>query len=553
MLMSQNKNERTLTHPVRSVPHQPPPATPARDDLLPGTPPEQRCAHTCGRTWKAEACKGQRRAQERWSPSLLAVECIWSDFLPAPGFCPSYCRRKPVLGMCPLIDWRPGQASPRPERTWWSWVWPASCRAVSSPPSAPRPVGADIGTSPCPASARPFPGEGSPGRRKARRGADARGGRTPTPGPSLRVRGVAGSVPPTPLGSGGPAPCELSLTLQTRSESDQSQTRFSGRAGSSAITGSSQRRAVLSPRRRDPRCKKPQPHRPLRAPHLRGRAASPRSDRPVNSSGRPHHTSSPAASVAFFSSLPSLLPFKSPPLQDTVLAGALMGGQGSSGRDPGGLRRAEGSHARARSPRGAARSLAAYRGQGRSRALGAASRPAVSFSPFALSPSPPLLFIASHSGVFFFPPPPIQEWQRVKSFLSPPTFPPHSSPSPCGCCLCGSPSCLAPSPPSHTPLHAATVEKMGFIPRGTWGLLIPDHSSRGWKGRWRQTGGSGGRGEGQVSTALGDRQHPSLSFPTRLQRLLLQGTRNAPQKTERSEHLGVNAVLCGRSNAQVGF
>lgn len=82
--------------------------------------------------------------------------------------------------------------------------------------------------------------------------------------PSLGVRGLAGSVPPTPLGFGGPALCEFSLTPLTRSESDPSKTRFSTRAGSSAGTGSNQRRGAFSPRRRDPRCKKTQPHRPHR-------------------------------------------------------------------------------------------------------------------------------------------------------------------------------------------------------------------------------------------------------------------------------------------------
>lgn len=38
-----------------------------------------------------------------------------------------------------------------------------------------------------------------------------------------------------------------------------SETRFSTRAGSSAVTGSNQKRGAFSPRRRDPRCKKTQP------------------------------------------------------------------------------------------------------------------------------------------------------------------------------------------------------------------------------------------------------------------------------------------------------
>lgn len=197
---------------------------------------------------------------------------------------------------------------------------------MSSPPSAPRPVGADSGTSPCPASTRPFPGEGSPGRRKARRGAGARGRRTPTPRPSLGVRGLEGSVPPTPLGFGGPAPCEFSLTPQTRSESDPSKTRFSTRAGSSAGTGSNQRRDAFSPRRRDPRCKKTQPRRPHRfgcslprttvfPPDVRGAIL-------LIGSGRPRQFLLLRPQLLF--SFPSS-PFMSQPLQGTMIAGALRG------------------------------------------------------------------------------------------------------------------------------------------------------------------------------------------------------------------------------------
>ena len=40
------------------------------------------------------------------------------------------------------------------------------------------------------------------------------GRRTPTRGPALGAPGLADSVPPTPLGFGGPAPCELSLSLR---------------------------------------------------------------------------------------------------------------------------------------------------------------------------------------------------------------------------------------------------------------------------------------------------------------------------------------------------
>lgn len=148
------------------------------------------------------------------SPLHIPYHCYRG--MPAPGFCPSYCRRKPVLGKCPQIDWLPGQASPRPERTWWSWVWPASCQAVSSPPSAPRPVGVGSGTSPC----RPSPGEGFPGRRKAQEDAESRAGTTPTRGPSLGERGLADTGSPNPSWCGDSGPWELSLKPQARSERD---------------------------------------------------------------------------------------------------------------------------------------------------------------------------------------------------------------------------------------------------------------------------------------------------------------------------------------------
>lgn len=161
---------------------------------------------------------------------------------------------------------------------------------MSSPPPARRPVRAGSGTSPCPASTRPSPGEASPGRRQARRGTDAGGGRTPVLGPSLGARRLADSVPPTPLGFGGPAPCELSLTPPTRSERDPRKTRFSTRAGSSVVTGSNQRRGAFSPRRRAPRCKTTRPRRPrgFRCSSSRTSAVqpgSPRSNAPPCSGG----------------------------------------------------------------------------------------------------------------------------------------------------------------------------------------------------------------------------------------------------------------------------
>lgn len=112
------------------------------------------------------------------------------------------------------------------------------------------------------------------GEAQSPQGYGCKGREDPNTSPFTLVLGLADSVPTTPLDFGGPAPCELSLAPQTRRERDPSKTRFSARAGSSAVTGSNQRRGAFSPRRRDPRCKKTQPHRPtaqlplLLAPHL---------------------------------------------------------------------------------------------------------------------------------------------------------------------------------------------------------------------------------------------------------------------------------------------
>lgn len=148
------------------------------------------------------------------------------------------------------------------------------------------------------------------------------GRRTPTRGPALGAPGLADSVPPTPLGFGGPAPCELSLKPQTRSKRDPSKTRFSARAGSSAVTGSNQRRGAFSPRRRDPRCKQTQPHGPHRfrcslpTPPPRFCLGSQRSSPPLNCSGGPHEFVLLRPQLRFLSSLPSL-PLRSQPLRDS--------------------------------------------------------------------------------------------------------------------------------------------------------------------------------------------------------------------------------------------
>lgn len=174
---------------------------------------------------------------------------------PAPGFCPSYCRRKPVLDSCPQIDWQPEQESPLLERTWWSWVWPASCLAVNSPPSAPRPVGEGSEMNPWPASARPSPGEGFPELGGALKDGNARRVRTPRLSPSRW-----GSWAPHRHSSPNPSWIRHSALLRTRSQvSSLEQARpqwdpLLWRAGSSAVPGSNQRPDAFSPRRRDPRC-----------------------------------------------------------------------------------------------------------------------------------------------------------------------------------------------------------------------------------------------------------------------------------------------------------
>lgn len=217
--------------------------------------------------------------------------------------------------------------------------------------------------------------------------------------PSLGVRGLAGSVPPTPLGFGGPALCEFSLTPQTRSESDPSKTRFSTRAGSSAGTGSNQRQGAFSPRRRDPRCKKTQPHRPHRfscslpgttvfPPDLRGPVL-------LIGSGGPHQFLRPQL---LFSPL-----FLPDPLVSTF-AGHNNSGR-YSGRGDGqerprpdcrGLRRAEVSHARWHGLDEVSlpdSHPAAYPSQRRSNALGAVVCAARSRSLRLLSHRRPLCFL----------------------------------------------------------------------------------------------------------------------------------------------------------------
>ena len=193
---------------------------------------------------------------------------------------------------------------------------------MSSPPSAPRPVGAGSGRSPCPASMRPSPGEGSPGEAQRTQGCRYKWEGGPQHGALHSGRRDSQTVPPTPLGFGGPAPCELSLKPQTRRKRDPSKTRFSARAGSSAVTGSNQRRGAFSPRRRDPRCKQTQPHGPRRfrcslpTPPPRSSLGSQRSSPPPNCSGGPHEFVLLQPQLRFLSFLPSL-PLRSQPLRDS--------------------------------------------------------------------------------------------------------------------------------------------------------------------------------------------------------------------------------------------
>ena len=302
-IISQSKDEK-VPHPARSTPSstRSHPATPASADVHLRTPPQPSRAPHLGAPSGAKANEVSESAGR--SLPLLAEECIGGIFLPAPGFCPSYCRRKPVLGMCPQIDWRPGLASPRPERTWWSWVWPASCRTVSSPPSAPRPVGAGSGRSPCPASAWPSPGEGSPGRGKARKGADTEGGRSPTRGPTLGAPGLADSVSPNPTWLWGPSTVWTQSHASDREGARPKQDLLlrQGRKFCSNWKQSKARRLLAKeawPEVQEDPAPRPAPLPLLLAPHLRGPAWFSEVQSSSQLLRRSTSVPSPSASVAF--------------------------------------------------------------------------------------------------------------------------------------------------------------------------------------------------------------------------------------------------------------
>ena len=225
--------------------------------------------------------------------------------------------------------------------------------------------------------------------------------------------------PPTPLGFGGPAPCELSLTPQTGRERDPSKTCFSARAGSSAVTGSNQRRGAFLPRRRDPRCKKTQRHGPHRFRCSLPRTSevppgSPRSSPPPNCSGGPHQFLLLRPQLRFLSfsfPTPYVSTFAGHKSSFSKLAGTIWGIRNRPQTRP---LRSEASQGPARTHR---RPEALFSGSQpcSSQALPGTLRcpgsclalHEVSLSASALSSPPPLLFIASHNG-FFFPPPPIQ-------------------------------------------------------------------------------------------------------------------------------------------------
>lgn len=99
---------------------------------------------------------------------------------------------------------------------------------MNSPPSAPRPVGVGSGRNPCPASARPSPGEGFPGVGWSPKVANARRGRTRTLKPSRGARGLlTDTVPPTLPGSDTQDFSELSLKPPAGSKGDPGETRSS--------------------------------------------------------------------------------------------------------------------------------------------------------------------------------------------------------------------------------------------------------------------------------------------------------------------------------------
>lgn len=515
--------------PALAVTQPPPPVQTCICEPLPSRP----ARHTWGRT------RGQRQTKCRRAPVPTSPneECIGGIFLPAPGFCPSYCRRKPVLGMCPQIDWQPGLASPRPERTWWSWVWPANCRTGSSPPSAPRPVGAGSGRSPCPASTRPSPGEGSPGRGKARKGAGTEGGRTPTRGPTRGAPGLADSVSPNPTWLWGPSTVWTQSHASDREGARPKQDLLlrQDRKFCSNWKQSKARRLLAKeawPEVQEAPAPRPAPLPLLLAPHLRGPARFSAVQSSSQLLRRSTLVPSPSASVAFsllFSfPTPYVSTFAGHKSSFSKLAGTIWGIRNRPRTRP---LRSEANQGPARAHAQAPRSVVL-----RLTALQQPSAARDAAMPWELSCAPrglplcvcsliaaPFAFYSFPQWVFFFSLRPQfnsdKEWKRIY-------HPPRSRP-PLRFSL-RLPRLILPRP-LPLPFHRTAVEEMGFTPRGTGGVLIilTTSHSRGWKNLCKQTDGKCGSGEGRAATSLRDRQHPS---PTHLQSLTPGGALGKPYR-----------------------
>ena len=114
---------------------------------------------------------------------------------------------------------------------------------------------------------------------------------------------------------------------------------------------------------------------------------------------------------------------------------------------------------------------------------------------------------------------------------------------PCGCSFWGFPFCFSLAP-SHCPctFHRTAAEEMGFTPRGTGGvLIIPDNQplqrmeeplqTNGWQ-MWTWRGASCHLASGPPAPLPNPPPAPDS----------WRSTGKALQKTERSEHLGVNGL-----------
>lgn len=289
-IISPSKDEK-VPSPARSTPSstRSHPATPTSADVHLRTPPQPSCAPHLG----AHSGTKANEVSESAGPYLSCWGVHWGYFPTCPRFLPFLLPPKASPWYVPadrLAAWA-GVSPPREDlmelslaRELPNWelstISTAASRSRQREESLPR-INAAIAW------------RGVPRKGQSPQGCGYRGREDPNTGPYARGAGTRRLFPPTPLGFGGPAPCELSLTPQTGRERDPSKTCFSARTGSSAVTGSNQRRGAFLPRRRDPRCKKPQRHGPHRFRCSLPRTSevppgSPRSSPPPSCSGGPH-------------------------------------------------------------------------------------------------------------------------------------------------------------------------------------------------------------------------------------------------------------------------